>query len=525
MGRRIGGASTAVMAAALLALGGCTVGPNYVRPTVQTPDRFSDLADKAQAPLSQTSTAPPDEAQIAQWWRQFHDPMLDELIARALRDNLDIQIDYARIRQAREQVVVSGAAGLPHVSLNGTVARLNQNADSDLTSSIFSGASQAGAAGAAGGAAAGGESARPGTFSHINLFSPAFDATWEVDVFGGVRRSVEAAQATTQAMVWAKRDAEVSLTSELATDYLMLRDLQVQVAIAQAEVKSQQGIFAIISDQRQTGFVNRVNVNQQEAQVQATIAAIPQIEAQIRAQIHAIGVLLGQDPEALEPELSVASPDKPLPMPPQTLPVGLPSDLLRRRPDIQEAERQLAASTAQVGVQVANLYPRFDVVTLGAIASDTFTGAFNGGNATSIGAALIQWPLFEGGRTRGNIRAARAQQDQAYYSYKKTVLTAVENVEDALSRYAADQRRIGAVQASLNASTNSLLISRQQYEVGLATFTTVLNSEEAELNSRNMLVQDQGQLAVDLVSLYKALGGGWSADEGKDLAKPGLSAP
>ncbi len=514
-------AGAAAAALALLALGACTVGPDYVRPQIQTPTRYSDLAGKAQAPLSQTSDAPPDEAQIAHWWTQFHDPMLDELIARALRDNLDIQTDYARIRQAREQVVVSGAAGLPHVGFNGTVARLNQNADSALTTSIFSGAGQTGAAGAAGEGAA----AQSGGLSHLNLFSPAFDATWEVDVFGGVRRSVEAARATTQAQVWAKRDAEVSLTSELATDYLTLRDLQVQVAIAQAEVKSQQAIFAIIKDQRQTGFVNRVNVNQQEAQVQATIAAIPQIESQIRQQIHAIAVLLGQDPEALEPQLLVASPDKPLPTLPQTLPVGLPSDLLRRRPDVHEAERQLAASTAQVGVQVANLYPRFDVITLGAIASNTFSGAFNGGNATSVGAALIQWPLFEGGRTRGAIRAARAQQDEAYYNYKKTVLTAIENVEDALSRYAADQRRIGAVQASLNASTNSLLISRQQYEVGLATFTTVLNSEETELNSRNMLVQNQGQLAVDLVSLYKALGGGWSANEGKDLTKPGLSAP
>ncbi len=497
----------------------CTVGPDYRRPDAPTPAAYQELGTRKDAPFSQPSAAPVDEAQVAGWWKQFNDPLLDQLVDRAMAGNLDLKTEVARIRQSREQEVVAGAAGLPHVNSVANALRINTNASNSALNALTGRASgAAGTAEAATGAAA---SEAP---SHIDNFAAAFDATWEVDVFGGVRRSVEAARAGTQAMIWAKRDGQVSLTAEVASDYLQLRSLQAQVAIAQGEVASQKATCDIIPQQAQTGFVTRLTVNQQQAQVQATIASIPQLEAQARAQIHALGVLLGEDPEALAPEL-----DRPkshdLPSVPQVLPVGLPSDLLRRRPDIREAERQLAQSTANVGVQVANLYPKFNILALGALTSPTFHDVFNANSGASAGVGLIQWPIFQGGEIRGNIRAARAQQDQAYYAYQKAVLTALQDVEDALARYQADQRRIVAQKASVDASANSLMIARQQYQVGLVTFINVLQAEQTDLNARNGLVQDEGQLAVDLTSLYKAFGGGWTPDEGKLLQNAGLSSP
>ena len=496
-----------------------TVGPDYKRPETATPAAYQEVGTKTDAPLSQPAAAPVDEAQVASWWKQFSDPVLDSLVERAMAGNLDLKTEVARIRQSREQEVVAGAAGLPHVGTAANALRINTNASNSALGSL-TGRSGA-ASGAAGAAATGTASEAP---SHIDNFAVAFDATWEIDVFGGVRRSVEAARAGTQAMIWAKRDGQVSLTAEVASDYLQLRSLQAQIAIAQGEIASQKATFDIIHQQAQTGFVTRLNVNQQQAQVQATIAMIPQLEAQARGQIHALGVLVGQDPEALAPEL-----DKPksndLPGVPQTLPVGLPSDLLRRRPDVREAERQLAQATADVGVQVANLYPKFNILALGALTSPTFHDVFNANSGTSAGVGLIQWPVFQGGQIRGNIRSARAQQDQAYYNYQKTVLTALQDVEDSLARYQADQRRIIAQKASVDAAANSLLIARQQYEVGLVTFINVLQAQQTDLNARNGLVQDEGQLAVDLTSLFKALGGGWTADEGKLLEKAGLSSP
>ena len=498
----------------------CTVGPDYRRPDAPTPSAYQEMGSRTDAPFSQPSPAPVDEAQVAGWWKQFNDPLLDQLVQRAMAGNLDLKTEVARIRQSREQEAVAGAASLPHVSTAANALRINTNASNSALNSL-TGRSGGAAGAAAAGAASEAEGEAP---SHIDNFAVAFDATWEIDVFGGVRRSVEAARAGTQAMIWAKRDGQVSLTSEVASDYLQLRSLQAQVAIAQGEVASQKATFTIIHQQAQTGFVTRLNVNQQQAQVQATIASIPQLQAQARGQIHALGVLVGEDPEALAPLLDHPKSND-LPGVPQTLPVGLPSDLLRRRPDVREAERQLAQSTASVGVQVANLYPKFNILALGALTSPTFHDVFNANSGTSAGVGLIQWPIFQGGQIRGDIRAARAQQDQAYYNYRKTVLTALQDVEDSLARYQADQRRIVAQKASVDASANSLMIARQQYEVGLVTFINVLQAEQTDLNARNGLVQDEGQLAVDLTSLYKALGGGWTADEGKLLQNAGLSSP
>jgi NodT family efflux transporter outer membrane factor (OMF) lipoprotein len=490
-------------AVSLAALQACAVGPNYHTPAVQTPAAYSELSTGQDA-LSQPVAS---EADLSQWWTQFNDPTLNRLIDRALDQNLNLKVATARLRQARESVVVAASVDLPHLSSSATVARLNDNSKSYLLPDIF-------------GTAAGDTVATP---SHLNLFAANLDASWEIDIFGGGRRSVEEADANLQAAVWRRRDGEVSLTAEVAKDYLMLRTLQAEIAIARSEAETQAANFTIIRQEANAGFVTQLNINQQQAQVEATIAQIPTLQAQARAQIHAIAVLLGQAPETMDAELDR---EGALPTPPLTLPVGLPSDLLRRRPDIRQAERQLAAATAGVGVQVANLYPKFNVMALGpAFASTTTNHLFDLNNAASLGYGMIQWPIFEGGRVRAGIRSARDQADQAYLSYQQTILSALQNVEDALARYRAEQQRIKPLATSLKAAQSSVVIARQQYAIGLVTYINILQAQATELNAENQLTQANAQLCEDLASLYTALGGGWSADEGAAMKKPGMSWP
>jgi len=503
-----------LLSAALLT-SACAVGPNYHQPAIKAPSAYFETRDAGKAPLSR---AVPAEADLSQWWRQFKDPVLDDLVAKALAQNLNLRAATDRLREARQSEIVAGAAGLPTVSANGTVARVNTNSQSDLLGNI---AGNTGTTGAAGAATTVANSIS--TPSHINLFATNFDATWEIDIFGGVRRGVEEAQANTQAAVWQRRDGEVSLTAEVANDYVMLRSLQAQIAIAQAEAKTQADNFTIIQQQARTGFVTRLNVNQQTAQLESTVAQIPALQAQARVQIHALGVLLGMDPNALDTQLNGAAP---LPAVPTELPVGLPSNLLLRRPDVRRAERQLAAATAGVGVQVANLYPKFNILAVGpAFASTTTNHLFDAGNAASLGAGMISWPIFEGGRIRAGIRSAKASADEAYLTYQQTILSALQNVEDDLARYSSDQQRIIALRKSTDAADNSLTIARQQYQVGLVTYINILQAQETLLSDQNQLTQANAQLVQDMASLYTALGGGWSADEGAALRKSGVSSP
>jgi NodT family efflux transporter outer membrane factor (OMF) lipoprotein len=498
---------TLALAASIAAMAqACAVGPNYHTPIIEPPAAYSELAT-GQDPLSQPVAS---EADLSQWWTQLNDPILNSLISRALAQNLNLKVAAARLRQARESAVVAASADLPRLSSSALAARVNDNSKSFVLSNILGGG-------------AGGTGDAVATPSHLNLFAANLDASWEVDIFGGGRRSVEEADANLEAAVWRRRDGEVSLTAEVANDYLMLRTLQAEAAIAKREAETQGADFTIVRQQAQAGFITQLNINQQQAQVEATIAQIPALQAQARAQIHAIAVLLGDAPETMEAELSS---DGPLPTPPLTLPVGLPSDILRRRPDIREAERQLAAATAGVGVQVANLYPKFNIMAFGpAFASTTTNHLFDLNNAASLGYGMIQWPIFEGGRVRAGIRSARAQADQAYLTYQQTILSALQNVEDALARYRSDQQRIKPLATSLTAAQSSLTIARQQYAIGFVTYINILQAQAAELNAENELTQAKAQLCEDLASVYTAVGGGWSANEDAATKKPGLSWP
>lgn len=456
---------------------------------MHTPAQFQRLPqDRKAVPLSQPTAT---EADLRRWWTQLRDPQLDALEQRALASNLTLQITRLRVREAREQELIARSAYYPSVALSGNAAHLY------FRSNPFAGLG-------------GGQSNNEQTGSTTaNLYALGFDASWETDLFGGTRRNVEAARATRQAADWQLADAQVTLTAELANAYLLLRSIQARLAILQESIGRQQEELTITAARARFGFVTELDVNQQRTQLAATQAQLPSLEAQEAAAVHALSVLLGEEPEQLLEELSRRAP---LPTVPATLPVGIPADLLRRRPDVRQAERELAAANAQIGVAVANLFPKLNLLALPTLAATTPGDLFSTKGLSTISAAAITWPLFEGEQLRATVRIRKEQRQEAYLSYQQTVLVALQDAEDALSRYAAEQRRLQSLRESEKAARAALHIAEEQYRAGLVPFINVLNAQAALLSAQDQVAQSEQALAQNLVSVYKALGGGWSPE-------------
>lgn len=476
--------AAALVCAAALMLPACTVGPSYRQPAMSAPPAY------AGAVATPRTSIVASEADLTQWWQVFNDPKLDDMIRRGLADNPDLQSATSRVREARQQERVTGAAEYPAVNASGDTVQLNSNRKTPSGSS--------------------GGGAPPGLAipSHLSLYSVGFDATWELDLFGGVRRGVEAAKAQTNAAEWTQRDGQVTLISEIANDYLTLRLLQARIDLGEAELQRQKDLFVLIRDRRANGFTTELDVNQQTTQVATAAAQIPQLRAEAAVEIHALGVLLGQPPETLAAELQPTG--AALPPPPPSLPVGLPSELLQRRPDVRAAERRLAAANAEIGVQEANLYPKVNLIGLASFAGMSLSSLFSTQNLSSIGVGTITEPIFNAGKTHAAIAAAEEEKIQATLAYRTAVLGAFRDVEDALARYDAEDTRRASLAQSVTAADKSLKIAQDQYGVGLVNFTTVLQAQNAQLNAEDQLLQSDAQVLTDLVSIYKALGGGWS---------------
>jgi NodT family efflux transporter outer membrane factor (OMF) lipoprotein len=473
-------------ALALLAalLAGCTVGPNYARPTTPVPPAYAEPhADSG-----------PSDTELASWWSGFGDPELDKLVNRAVAQNLDVESAAARIREARAQERAAGAAAAPEVSANGSVTRQR----------ISEHAIPAPPGGGSGGGGNTGGFAAPG--SEFTTWRVGFDASWEIDLFGRNRRSIEAAQARTGAAIWNLRDLQVTAAAEVASTYLQLRTVQQRTAIAEAEVMRQERALRLVSARVRGGLVTGQDLEQQKSQLASARAAIPPLEAQANAQIHALGVLTGDAPEALIAEMSSAGASSP--SPPQ-VPAGLPSDLLRRRPDIRSAERNLAAATADIGVATADLYPRFSLTAAPALVSTALGSLLQWGSRAFTAGASVDWPIFNGGRTRANIAVTNARQEQALVAYRKTVLSALQDVEDALSEVDGGRGQLASLEASLASARRAEDIAHSRYRGGLVTFSDVLQAQAIRISLENQVVQTKGALARDTVALYKALGGGW----------------
>jgi NodT family efflux transporter outer membrane factor (OMF) lipoprotein len=485
-----------VVALPAAALAACTVGPNYHTPETPTPPAYSEQA-------AGVTGATPD---LTAWWGQFNDPTLTSLVTRAMAGNLDIATAVSKIREARQQEVIAGAAGLPQLGATANVnnTHLSRNAGFSQLAGAFGGGQSSG--GSQGGSTSGTQGiGLPGT--DFSTYSAGFDASWEFDLFGGTRRSVEAARGRAEAQAWSLRDTEVSVAGETAVDYLSLRSLQRQIAVAQGEAQRQQQLLELVASRRAAGFATELDVSQQRTSLSGAQAQIPGLEAQARGEIHALGVLLGQPPEALSAELT---PPAALPPPPPAVPVGLPSELLRRRPDIRAAERNLAAATADVGVATADLYPKITLTGSADLISTSLSTLVSANSLQTAATAALVQTIFNGGKTRANIHATEERRKQAYYAYEKTVLGALKDVEDALARYGAEQQRNARLHAQVAAANTAYQLAGDRYGVGLSDFINVLTAEGAVLAAETQLAQSDGQLDQDLVSLYKALGGGWS---------------
>lgn len=467
----------------VLLLGGCTtVGPDYRQPAVPVPDSFA-RAD-AQATLG--------DAELAGWWELFGDPLLDGLVNRAVAQNLDVQAAAARLREARALETVAGAAGGPQLAAAASAARqrISENAIP--------------APPGAGGGGTGGGFAMPG--EEFNTFRVGFDASWEIDLFGRTQRSVEAARARSDEALWNRRAVQVSVAAEVASAYLTLRTLQQRLATAEAELERQQRFERLVAARARGGLVTGQDLEQQRSGRSAAASVLPALEAQAEVQIHALGLLTGEPPEALIAELS--RPVAGFAAPP-AIPAGLPSELLRRRPDIRAAERELAAANADIGVAVADLYPRFSLTAAPALVSTALATLLEWGSRSFTVSAAGVWPLLDGGRTRGMIAVANAREEQALVAYRSAVLRALQDVEDALSRSEGDRRQLAHLQDALGTATRAEDIARTRYDGGLVAYSDVLLAQARRLKLEDQVTETRGALARDTVALFKALGGGW----------------
>jgi NodT family efflux transporter outer membrane factor (OMF) lipoprotein len=483
-------------AALLLALGACTVGPNFEPPEWLSPASW--FAKKAE-PISPAPSMAVAEPIDPNWWNLFNDPVLTELERRVASENLDIQIATVRIAESRAQLGVAGAAQFPALNANGSYTR--QKA-SDV--GVFANApNPLGANGASGSNTGGIRGSQLGAF---DVYQVGFDASWEIDLWGKVRRSVESATASVVASTEARRAALLSNLAELARDYIQLRGTQALLRIAHDNVRTSQQSLDLTQQRAAGGVTTDLDVANAAAQLRTTAAEIPRLEQQESEQINAIGLLLGQPPNALQAELI---PAKAVPPVPPRVPVGLPSELARRRPDIRQAEAQLHAATADIGVAVANFYP--SVKLLGSVGLQSIQPwqMFNL-DARDYGVGPgVTIPIFEGGQLKATLELKKAQQQEAAITYQKTVLSAWHDVDNALTAYQTEQARRDQLKQAVAENQRALGLAQSRYQDGVADFLQVLTAQQNLLSTQQQLALATTNVSANLVALYKALGGGW----------------
>lgn len=464
--------ATIMFAAGLALLAGCAVGPNYHAPKVNLPAQWA-------SPVAGGETNSP--ADLAAWWKNFHDTNLDSLMETAVQSNLTLRIAEAHVREARAERDVAGGGRWPSVGSSAAYSRnrFDKNGFPPLPG---------------------------GVPLDYNLYNAGFDAAWELDIFGGTQRTVEAASAEVGAAEYSRRDVLVSVLAEVARNYIGARGYQQRLAITRQNLQVEQDILDLTSNRFQNGLSSDLDVQQATALLTATEAQVPALETGLDQSIHHLAVLLGQPPGALADNMTSA---RPIPMTPPVVPVGLPSDLLERRPDIEQSERELAAATARIGEAKSDLFPKFSLTGMAGLESVSADHWFDYASRYWSAGPTVQWELFEAGRIRANVRIQDARQEQALDAYQQTVLTALEDAENALTAYAREQVRHESLAQSVQASQQALDISTQLYQSGLADFLHVLDSERSLYTAQDALVQSDQTVALNLVQLYKALGGGW----------------
>ena len=454
-------------------MGGCMVGPDYKPPKTQAPPVWSGVTNSAAADTRLTANT----VELAQWWTRFQDPKLTELVNAALRTNLDVQLAESLLRQARATRGKDAGGLWPSMSVSGAATRTGALSGPYNNSVTAPAVLQAGAG-----------------------------ALWNLDFFGGTRRQLESDDAAIQAARENIYGAQVTLVSQVALDYFQVRSAQEQIAIAQTNLQSEVHTAEVTRLKGAAGFVSALDEANADAQVATTAATIPPLETVIQQNIFALSVLLARPPAALLEDLSRPGA---VPLTPPEVPVGLPSDLLRRRPDIRAAEANLHEASALIGVAVADFYPQFSLTGSLAYQNSVARDLFAGPNGVYSGGPQVNWPIFSGGSTISNVRLQKALTDAAYISYQKTVLTALSDVESNLVAFTKEWDHREALSVAVVKNRRALQLSQQLYQAGTEEFLTVLDAERSLLASETALAQSRQAISSDLVSIYRALGGGW----------------
>ena len=471
--------------AALMLAGCAAVGPDYKLPEVPMPDVWQNTA------LDGLSEG---DATLQTWWGRLGDPTLERLVQRAEESNLTLQEAAARVEEARAFLGAARGQRLPGVGLGSTVQRFNGSDNSQL-----------------------GQIA-PNGLQTTNLFDLGLGSSWEIDVFGRVRRSVESADATYEASIEDYRDVLVSLFAEVARSYIDLRTNQARLGYAEKNVKSQQTTLGLTQDMLNEGATSQLDVAQAKSNLNTTEAAIPRLRIAVNLALNRLAVLLGETPGKLHLELVDS---KPIPIPPQSVTVGIPADMLRQRPDVRQAERLLAAQTARIGVATADLYPRFSLSGFFGFQATSSGSLFDSASKTWGVSLPVQWQLFQGGRLRSFIDVEKARAEQQMARYELSLLVAYEEVENALVAYALEQYSARSLLKAAEASRTAVELVDIQYRSGLTNFQNLLDMQRFLFRQEDELAVSEGQVIQNLISLYTALGGGWDTNAGPTAQQEG----
>lgn len=474
---RANNAARAMLVSAWLA--GCTVGPNFTKPQATVPTQWSDAS-----PASSELSSQPDR-----WWTTFNDPGLSSLIERAAAANLDVKQAVLRISEARAQRDATAGGRWPQLSANAALQRQR------ISENTLMGAQLAAAA----------KSGAP-LSNPYDQYQLGVDVSWEIDLFGRVRRSVEAANADTEASSEDRHAVLLSLCGEVAQNYLALRGEQLSLSITRDSLTTERDLLELTQQRRSVGLANDLDVSNAAALVATSEAQVPTLERQVTQSINQLSQLLGREPAALRAELEM---EQAVPSAPPQISLGVPADLARRRPDIRRAEARLHAATARAGVAAADLFPR---LSLGASAG---WQAQDAGDLTewashffSVGPRL-ELPIFNGGQRRATVRLQDVREQEAALDYQRTVLASLHEVENALAAYKTEQTRRDALTTAVAHNQDAVELARQRYQSGIASFLEVLDAERSLQQNQLQLAQSTTTVSTNLVALYKALGGGW----------------
>jgi NodT family efflux transporter outer membrane factor (OMF) lipoprotein len=461
-----------IAAGALLALAlACkSVGPDYDTPRPELPAVWQESAS--------TDAFESSEPALTDWWQHLQDPLLDELVVRATHQSLDLREALARVAEAR---ALRGGAAADRWPTVDALASYERQGESDNTPF--------------------------GSFvPDSDLYTAGLDAAWELDLWGRVRRSVEAADADLAATVEDARDVSVVVASEVAFQYVELRALQRRLEIAQRNLSLQQQTHDLVQGRYEAGLVGQSDVAQARTNLEATRARLPEFEASLRAAQNRLAVLLGQPPGTLAAELEAV---RPIPVPPLSVAVGVPADLLRRRADVRRAERELAAETARIGVAEGDLYPRLTLHGELGLSSDDLSNFTDSESGFFGFGPSLRWNVFDAGRLKSRVAAQEARTEQALARWERSVLLALEESENAMTAFLREQARRASLLEATSQAQLAVELARTQYTEGLSDFQTVLVALRAQAELEDQLAVSEATIAANFVALTKALGGGW----------------